>query len=58
LKEVGTFVEIPSDFYPPIEQAAVVIASSKQKALAAQFVDTLKQAAAKGILRSYGFAVR
>ena len=58
LKEAGTYAEVASDLYPPIEQAAIVIASSKQKALAAQFVDSLKQPAAKAILRSFGFAVR
>ncbi len=58
LRESGRFVEIAPDLYPPIQQAAVVIASSTQNALAAQFVDGLKQPPAKAILRSYGFAVR
>jgi molybdate transport system substrate-binding protein len=58
LKDAGTFVEIAGDVYPPIQQAAVVIASSKEKSLAGQFVATLKQAPAKAVLRSYGFAVR
>jgi len=58
LKDAGTYAEVASDSYPPIEQAAIVVASSKQKALAAQFVDSLKQPAAKTILRSFGFAVR
>jgi molybdate transport system substrate-binding protein len=58
LKDAGTFAEIPADAYPPIQQAAVVVASSKQKAIAAQFVDALKQAPAKAVLRSYGFSVR
>jgi molybdate transport system substrate-binding protein len=54
----GSYVEVPAAFYPPIEQAAVVIASSKQKALATRFVDNLKQPATKAILQSYGFGVR
>jgi molybdate transport system substrate-binding protein len=58
MKDAGTFTEIPADSYPPIQQAAVVLASSKQKAVAAQFVDALKEAPAKAVLRSYGFAVR
>jgi molybdate transport system substrate-binding protein len=58
LKDAGTYAEVASDLYPPIEQAAIVVAASKQKALAAQFVDSLKQPAAKAILRSFGFAVR
>jgi molybdate transport system substrate-binding protein len=58
LKDAGAFVEIASDIYPPIEQAAIVVAASKQKALAGQFIAALKQPAAKAVLRSYGFAVR
>jgi len=58
LKGAGSYVEVPAAFYPPIEQAAVVIASSKQKALAARFVDGLKQPSARAVLQSYGFAVR
>ena len=58
LKESGSYAEVPSVFYPPIEQAAVVIASSKHKALASLFLALLKQPQAKAILQSYGFAVR
>ena len=58
LKDSGTYWELAPDGYPPIEQAAIIVASSKQKALAAQFVDALKQPSAKAVLRSYGFAVR
>lgn len=58
LQNAGTYVEVPTAWYPPIEQAAVVIATSGQKTLAARFVDTLKQPPAKAILQSFGFAVR
>jgi molybdate transport system substrate-binding protein len=58
LKQSGTYFEVPTDFYPPLEQAAVVVAASKQKALASRFVDSLKQPSAKTILRSIGFSVR
>jgi molybdate transport system substrate-binding protein len=57
LANTGTYVEVPAAFYPPIEQAAVVVASSKQKAAAARFVASLKEPAVKRILRSFGFAV-
>jgi molybdate transport system substrate-binding protein len=56
LKNAGTYVEIPADFHPPIEQAAVVLARSTRKALARQFVDALKQPATVKVLQSYGFA--
>lgn len=57
MKSAGVFVEIPDSFYPPIEQAAVVLASSPQKARARQFIDYLKKPGIVGILQSYGFAV-
>ena len=57
LKASGVFVDIPEALYPPIEQAAVVLASSRQKALARQFIDYLKKPDIVRILESYGFAV-
>jgi molybdate transport system substrate-binding protein len=57
LKSSGSYLEIPESWYPPIEQAAVVLRSSRQKALARQFVDSLKQPDRVRILQSYGFAV-
>jgi molybdate transport system substrate-binding protein len=56
LKNAGTYVAIPADFHPPIEQAAVVVARSPRKDLARQFVDALKQPAIVKLLESYGFA--
>ncbi len=58
LESVGSYAEVPTAFYPPIEQAAVVIASSRQKTLATRFVESLKRPPARATLRSYGFAVR
>ena len=57
LKSSGTYVDIPESWYPPIEQAAVVLASSRQKPLARQFIDYLKKPDSLRILQSYGFAV-
>jgi molybdate transport system substrate-binding protein len=57
LKSSGTYIEIPEAWYPPIEQAAVVLAASRQKALAQQFIDFLKRPVGVRILQSYGFAV-
>jgi ABC-type glycerol-3-phosphate transport system substrate-binding protein len=42
---------------PAIEQAAVVISSSRQKAVARQFIDFLKRPDAVRVLHSSGFAV-
>jgi len=55
MKSSGTYVEIPASFHPPIEQAGVVVAASKQKPLALQFLHTLTSAAAQRVLRSSGF---
>ncbi len=57
LKNSGTYVEVADGLYPPIQQAAVVIAASRHKALGQQFVDTFKKPAIVRILQSYGFAV-
>ena len=57
LKSVGTYVEVPRFWYPPIEQAAIVVTSSRQKALAQQFIDYLKKPDSVRILQSFGFAV-
>jgi molybdate transport system substrate-binding protein len=56
LKAVGTYVTIPESFYPPIAQAAVVLAMSKQKAIARQFIDFLKKPETASMLQSHGFA--
>lgn len=53
----GTYVDIPRSWYPGIEQAAVVLASSPRKALARQFVDYMKRPETGRILQSFGFAV-
>jgi molybdate transport system substrate-binding protein len=56
LKGSGIYVEIPESLHPPIEQAAVVLASSRLKPLARQFVEYLKKPESVGLLKSYGFA--
>jgi len=57
LKASGAHVEVPESLYPPIQQAAIVIASSRQKAIARQFIDALKTPETVRILQAYGFAV-
>jgi molybdate transport system substrate-binding protein len=55
LKSSGRYVDIPESIYPPIEQAAVVVAASRQKPVAQQFVQFLKQPATLRTLQSFGF---
>jgi molybdate transport system substrate-binding protein len=57
LRSSGTYVDVPESWYPPIDQAAVVLESSRQKLLARQFIDYLKTPDSVRILQSYGFAV-
>jgi molybdate transport system substrate-binding protein len=57
LKRAGTYVDIPGSWYPPIEQGAVILTSSKLKPLARQFVDHLKTPESIRILQSYGFDI-
>jgi molybdate transport system substrate-binding protein len=57
LKGSGIYVDIPVSWHPPIQQAAIVLASSRQKPLARQFIEYLKKPDGKRILQSYGFAV-
>ncbi len=57
MKERGRYVEIPSDDYPPIRQAAMLLKSSKQKAAAQQFLDYVKSPAIIELLKTYGFSL-
>ena len=43
MKDKGRYFEIPADDYPAIEQAAVVLKSSKKKELAKKFMAFLRQ---------------
>jgi molybdate transport system substrate-binding protein len=56
LTSTGSYSEIPSSFYPPIDQAAVVIRSSAHKDLARQFLALLKQPDIAALMRQFGFA--
>jgi molybdate transport system substrate-binding protein len=57
MKEKGRYGEIPSDAYPAIEQAAVVLKSSPNKEIARQFLTFLKTPAIQDLLRKYGFSI-
>jgi molybdate transport system substrate-binding protein len=57
LKSSGTYIDIPESWYPPIEQAAIVLTSSRQKTLARQFIDYLKKPDSVRMLQAFGFAV-
>jgi molybdate transport system substrate-binding protein len=58
MKDKGRSADVPSEDYPPIEQACVILASSKNKDTARQFLSFIKTAAIGDVFRSYGFEVR
>ncbi|MDQ1390531.1 MAG: molybdate transport system substrate-binding protein [Acidobacteriaceae bacterium] len=57
MKEKGRYADIPAGEYPPIEQACVILRSSKEKDTARQFLSFMKTPAVAEVLRSYGFDV-
>ncbi len=57
MKDRGRYAEIPSDEYPPIEQACVILRSSKNTEAAKQFLSFFKRPAIGDALRGYGFEV-
>ncbi len=57
LKDKGRYFDIPAQDYPAIEQAVVVLKSSKKKELANKFVAFLRQPESNRIMQSYGFVV-
>lgn len=58
MKDKGRYAEVPASEYPPIEQACVILSSSKNKETARQFLSFFKTPAVAEALRSYGFEVR
>ena len=57
MQDKGRYVEIPIDEYPPIEQACVILKSSKQKDVAGAFLNFVKTPAALDLFRNSGFTV-
>ena len=53
----GKMWEIPADMHSPIEQGAIVLKNSKNKAAALEFLNFVKSAAGKAILEKHGFAI-
>jgi molybdate transport system substrate-binding protein len=58
MKGKGRYIEIPVGEYPPIEQACVILRSSKNKEAAREFLSFVKTPAMADVLRSYGFEVQ
>jgi molybdate transport system substrate-binding protein len=58
LKDKGRYVEVPASEYPPIEQACVILSSSRNKDTAKQFLAFIKSASVADTLKRYGFDVQ
>lgn len=56
-KSAVRYVKIPDRDYPPIQQACIVLRSSKNQKLALQFESFLHDDAAKAVFKRYGFEV-
>jgi len=57
MRDKGRYIEIPTDEYPPIQQAGVILSSSKNKEAAEQFLSFVKTASVADTLKKYGFDV-
>ena len=57
MKSSGRYVAIPESEYPPMKQAAIIVASSKNKATARLFLDFLKKPEIVKVMETYGFGV-
>jgi len=50
--------EVPQNLYPPMEQTAVIVHASKNKATASSFLGFVKSSVGREVLAKYGFTVR
>jgi molybdate transport system substrate-binding protein len=57
MKDRGRYADVPAADYPPIEQACVILRSSKNKGTATEFLSFIKTAAVADTLKQYGFDV-
>ena len=57
MKDKGRYVEVPTDDYPPVAQACVILSSSKNKEAAQQFLSYIKTPVISEMFRRYGFDV-
>lgn len=58
MKDKGRYFEVPAGDYPAIQQACVILGSSKNRDTAKQFLSFIKTAAAADTLKRYGFDVQ
>ena len=57
MKDKGRYAEVPGGDYPAIEQACVIMRSSKNKDVARQFLKFIQSPPIKELFKKYGFAI-
>jgi molybdate transport system substrate-binding protein len=57
IKNTGRFWIVPADYYPPLQQAVVILTRSRHKKEAGDFLEYLKTKDAADLLRKYGFTL-
>jgi molybdate transport system substrate-binding protein len=57
MKDKGRYWVVPLDAYPTLNQAAVVLAKSKQQEAARKFLDFMRSPEATSLLTTYGFTL-
>jgi molybdate transport system substrate-binding protein len=57
MKDRGRYVEVPDGEYPPIQQACVILRSSRNKDVARQFLKFIQSSPIRELLQKYGFAI-
>jgi molybdate transport system substrate-binding protein len=57
MKSDGRYVVVPPKDYPPLIQAAAILKSSREKEVANQFLQFLKQPDTVALMQGYGFVV-
>jgi molybdate transport system substrate-binding protein len=57
MKNKGRYTEIPEGYYPPIQQACVILKSSQHKDAAKSFLDFIRTLSVTELFQTYGFAV-
>jgi molybdate transport system substrate-binding protein len=57
MKGAGCYVEIPDSDHAPMEQAAIILKSSKDRATAALFLDYIRKPEIVSLMSQYGFTL-
>jgi molybdate transport system substrate-binding protein len=57
MKDKGKYWQVPTDAYPELDQAVVILSGSRQKNQAAAFLEYVKGNEARAIFQRYGFSL-